>query len=143
MKINIIAQTIILFTCLLILTGCGSDTSSPVSPATTLIVDTAPPAIPTSLNVMSYRWWVKIGWDDNTVDSDFAGFNVYRQAFDGSYLVTETPLQESRYIDYYPLSVDCVYAVTAIDETGNESAWAQFPYCPPDDGDPYRENVTP
>jgi len=92
------------------------------------IVDTAPPAVPTNLNASNHQAWVKIAWDANTVDSDFFGFNVYRHVFGGSYLITESPLQDSYFIDYYPLRKGCVYAVTAIDESGNESAWAEFDF---------------
>lgn len=131
MFIRLTIMALIMTSGLILITGCGSDSDTPTTPTTVTMVDTAPPSVPTNLNVSSLEHWVKVAWDSNTADSDFMGFNVYRQAFGGSFLVTETPLQNSTFIDYFPLSNGCIYAVTAIDETGNESAWALIDYVVP------------
>ncbi len=125
---RVVTIALIILSSFLFVSGCSSDSPNPIAPEQQVIVDTAPPIVPTNLNASPFRWWVKVAWDENTVDSDIQGFNVYRLVFGGTFLITETPLQDCFYIDRTPLSVDCVYAVTAIDVNGNESAWAQFSY---------------
>jgi len=122
--------TLILISCLFLIAGCSSDSPTPVTPEPEPIVDTAPPSVPTSLNASGFNSWVKLIWDDNTVDGDLMGFNVYRQTSFGNYLLTEAPLADPQFIDYFPLERGSVYAVTAIDENGNESAWISFNYVP-------------
>jgi hypothetical protein len=130
----------ILISSLFLVTGCSSDSPTTVDPEPVVVIDTAPPAVPTSLNATSADRWVKLLWDDNTVDSDFQGFNVYRRTASGDYLISDTLLQEPRFIDYYPLRRGSVYAVTAVDETGNESAWVTVNYVTPLHHDPLLGN---
>ncbi len=110
------------------LAGC-SDTdpiAAPLSPT----VDTAPPSIPTGLSAATGSRVVKLAWQPNTSDADFVGFKVYRLAFDNQYLLTEQPITDSGWVDQQPLGLPCGYAVSAIDEAGNESAWSEVRYTP-------------
>ncbi len=107
-----------------VLAGCSS--SDPVAPVD--LVDTAPPAVPTSLTATVAMTVVKLRWDPNTVDADLAGYRVYELVGDGSHLLTETPVQEARWVDHYPPLGPCNYAVAAVDAAGNESAWQTVNY---------------
>ncbi len=114
------------------LVGCSGDGSpSPLAPAP-VIVDTSPPAIPTGLAAASSSRVIKLAWDLNTVDADFEGFLVYRLAFENAYLLTPVPINETTFVDQQPLNIPCGYAVSSIDESGNESAWLEVMYngCP-------------
>jgi hypothetical protein len=113
----------------LVMAGC-TDTTAPTIPDTeTVQIDTAPPAIPTGLwATPTERRSVKLAWDANTTDWDIKGYLVYRLAFGQVQLLTIAPTTESRFIDQAPLKSDCIYAVTSIDEAGNESGWTQIRY---------------
>ena len=111
----------------LVLTGCSdSSSNSVVAPQRSL--DTAPPAVPTSLTAAAGRSTVKIGWRENTTDLDIEGFLVYRLAFGQTWLLTDAPVLDNRYVDRAPLIGRATYAVTAVDVNGNESAWSQIQY---------------
>ena len=113
----------------LAMAGC-TDTTAPTIPDTeTVQIDTAPPAIPTGLwATPTERRSIKLAWDANTTDWDIKGYLVYRLAFGQIQLLTATPTAAPRFIDQAPLSSDCIYAVTSIDEAGNESGWTQIRY---------------
>lgn len=109
--------------------GCGDENLSPTSmTGTAVVLDTAPPAIPTGLAAAPTGSMVKIRWEPNVTDLDLAGFLVYRLAFGNSYILTESPLQDNFYIDPAPLRTGCIYAVTAVDQDGNESPWQMVAY---------------
>jgi fibronectin type 3 domain-containing protein len=85
--------------------------------------ETAAPAVPTGLGAMGGDGSVSLNWDDNQ-EMDLAGYSVYRSTTSGTnYLLLETNLASSAYIDntagngttYY-------YVVSAIDINTNESA---------------------
>ncbi|MBU8871191.1 MAG: hypothetical protein KOO60_10055 [Gemmatimonadales bacterium] len=122
---------------ILALVGCGNDSGNPVAPvfeeetAEVVVVDTAPPAVPTGLAAASSTTVLKLAWDPNVVDLDFQGFLVYRLAFENSYLLTPAPIGENYFVDQQPLGISCGYAISAIDEAGNESAWLEVRYNPP------------
>ncbi|MEN8006057.1 MAG: hypothetical protein ABFS42_03540 [Candidatus Krumholzibacteriota bacterium] len=113
----------------LAMAGC-TDTTAPTAPAPELpLIDTAPPAIPTGLwATPTERYSVKLAWDPNTTDWDIKGYLVYRLAFGHVYPLTTEPTSEPRYVDKDPLDGPCLYAVTSIDEAGNESGWIQIRY---------------
>jgi|GEM_PF-1539720 len=112
----------ILTLALLALTGCSSD--DPITTPQTVLPDTAPPAIPTGLSAAASISAVELVWDPNTSDNDFLGFRIYRLAFDAVLPLSEVPNPEPRFLDTNPLvHTACYYAVTSVDELGNESAW--------------------
>ena len=108
------------------MTGCGTD--SPLSPAAPAApqesIDTAPPAIPTGLSAAAVENLVKLSWDANVLDTDFHGFMVYRVVWGISFPMLNLPQKENLWIDDHPVNVACTYVVTALDESGNESAWS-------------------
>ena len=106
------------------LAGCGSDTT-PTDLTAPIVMDTTPPAVPTGLSAAAVDFHVKIGWLPNTTDLDFAGFMVYRLAFGQTWPLLDSPTTETSFLDDSPLNRPCGYAVTAIDQSGNESAWLQ------------------
>ena len=110
----------------LCLAGCSEPTSTVAPQAASL--DTAPPAVPSGLNAVSGRSTVKLAWRPNVTDYDLEGFHVYRVAFGQVWPLTETPVTGNGFVDRAPLSGYATYAVTAVDQSGNESAWAQIRY---------------
>jgi hypothetical protein len=118
--------TFVLITSALILTGCGSDSgTAPQATADPVVPDTAPPAVPTGLAASAHKSTVKVAWLPNNSDSDFAGFMLYRLAFDQVWPLLDAPTTETTFIDRSPLQRSYRYAVTSIDEAGNESAWQE------------------
>lgn len=117
---------IILIICLTLI-GCSDSDDTVTNPP---VIDTAPPAVPTGLATSNGDNVVKLSWDPNVTDSDFLGFNVYRLNSEQSWDLTATPISSSSYIDCNPLDGQCLYRVTSVDLTGNESAWAQIAVVP-------------
>lgn len=113
----------------LILVGC-SDDNTVVQPSANAI-DTAPPSVPTGLTAALTKpqahphamTHVKVGWDPNVVDDDFAGFMVYRIVWGERHAMLDLPIRDSFWVDTHPVDVACTYAVTSFDQSGNESAW--------------------
>ncbi len=102
------------------LVGCSSDSTSP----TGTTIDTAPPAVPSDLSGQSWDGAVVLNWAPNTSDADFAGFRVYRVNGDRRATLVSTPMPQNWYVDQHPLvGVENVYEVTAVDLSGNESAY--------------------
>ncbi|PID81826.1 hypothetical protein CSB20_00985 [bacterium DOLZORAL124_64_63] len=120
-----ILTLVALITASMSLTGCGKE-STLLAPETTL--DTAPPAVPTGLAAAPGRQNVKLVWDANVLDEDFAGFMIYRVLWGTPYPMLTTPTRNTTWVDTNPVNVACTYAVTALDWTGNESAWAAVGY---------------
>ncbi len=71
---------------------------------------------------------MKLVWLPNVTDADIQGFHVYRMAFGQTWPLTEAPVAGTRYVDRAPLLGSAIYAVTAVDVQGNESAWTQIRY---------------
>lgn len=129
MKLWTTLTMLLLVAALTTLAGCSgadSGTDSVVGPRSA--IDTAPPAVPTGLSATSGRSTVKLSWRPNTTDPDFQGFLVYRVAFDQTWPLNETPVQDPRYVDAAPLRGYAIYAVTSVDAQGNESAWTRIQY---------------
>lgn len=88
---------------------------------------TTPPARPSGLTVVPGVTRVFLTWDENK-EGDLAGYHVYRSLTNGKNYerLTPRPISRSTYSDesvtpgktYY-------YAVTALDTTGNESAFSK------------------
>ncbi len=117
----------------LVLTGCESDNALAPVVVPETVADTAPPAAPTGLAASTSNDNVKVTWDANVVDEDFHGFMVYRVVWGDHYPMLDLPTQDTIWIDDHPVNVACTYLVTALDETGNESAWAAVNYYGPED----------
>ncbi len=54
------------------------------------------------------------------------GFMLYRIAFGQTWPLLDAPTTDTRFMDESPLHRPCSYAVTAVDEMGNESAWLEI-----------------
>jgi hypothetical protein len=98
--------------------GCSSDDSSPAT------VDTMPPAVPSNLDGEAYLGTVTLSWAPNTTDADFAGFKVDRTCNDVTVHLISQPQNVTSVMDSNPPPGYNVYAVTAVDRNGNESAYA-------------------
>ncbi len=120
MKMMLTLMALVCLPCLL--TGC-SDDSDPVT-TTTLPIDTAPPAVPAGLSCCGLDGYVKLAWDANVLDTDLAGYNVYRSVYGQTWALNVEPLQENRFIDVVPAQPEALYMVSAVDLSGNESAVA-------------------
>jgi hypothetical protein len=105
--------------------GCGGDDddSNPVVP----VVDTAPPALPSGLQLALDSDGAILTWDENTTDVDFAGFLVSR-TIDGSGTIAlvEVPQAQAGYHDIssLPVGAALTYLVYSVDTSGNASAAA-------------------
>jgi hypothetical protein len=104
--------------------GCGSDDDTPTAP---LPVDTAPPVLPTGLEV-SYNARTQeltLLWNENTTDADFAGFLLTRTAFGETVELITTPADETTFVDDLgTVGRAAQYRVYSVDTTGNVSAAA-------------------
>jgi fibronectin type 3 domain-containing protein len=108
---------------LLVLTGaCGNDGGQSM-PA----VDTVPPNPPVGLQVADQTDRVLISWNDNA-EVDLAGYRLYKSSDqEGPYnRVNDQVLLCPWYHDQViPMDVT-FYKVTAVDESGNESAFSEM-----------------
>lgn len=116
---------LVLLVLALALTGCTDANPSAVAP---MPIDTAPPAGPTELTADAGRSTALLSWAANVTDHDLQGYLVYRLAFGQAWLLTDTVITESRFADHAPLRGHAQYAVTAVDASGNESAWVTVLY---------------
>lgn len=98
-------------------TGC-SDSNNPIVAAP----DTAPPALPSNLDVEFASGVATISWDANVVDGDLAGYIVTRERQGESETLVATPTLLTTYTDEAPLVGSSSYHVYAVDTSGNESA---------------------
>lgn len=108
----------------LAMTGCESESPLAVNIPAEPVIDTAPPAIPTGLSAAAAGQLVKVSWDANVLDEDFSGFMVYRVVWGTHFPMLNLPQAGTQWVDDHPVNVACTYVVTALDESGNESAWA-------------------
>ena len=85
-------------------------------------VDTFPPAVPAGLTAVAGANAIELAWERNT-ESDFASYYIYRSVDGGAFERVagsiETPTYSDRAVE---AGKKYTYAVTAIDNTGNESA---------------------
>ena len=101
----------------LVVGGCGKSSDAPT------ILDLAPPAVPTNLGAVYASDVVKVSWDPNTTDADFAGFKVSRLVHGSELVLIANPTDITQYIDQTPSMGINQYQVTAVDQSGNESAY--------------------
>jgi fibronectin type 3 domain-containing protein len=96
-----------------------SEISEPVSFTP---VDRFPPAVPAGLSVLAGTGTVELVWERNQ-ETDLRGYRIYRAAGDGPMQSTGELIEVPSYSDAKIESGKHYrYAVTAIDQLGNESA---------------------
>lgn len=115
---KMIAATLILGL-VAVATGC-SDSNNPIVAAP----DTAPPALPSNLEVNFTSGVAVVSWDANAVDADLAGYVVTRERLGETETLVATPTLMTSYQDSAPLVGSSSYHVFAVDTSGNESAVA-------------------
>lgn len=103
--------------------GCSDDSNPTVTPTTP--VDTAPPAVPSDLAAAFDGDVAVISWAANTTDSDLAGYLVQKSHYDDAIvtLVGVPTLVTSIQDDNVQAGLS-TYHVLAVDQVGNESAFA-------------------
>ncbi len=84
--------------------------------------DEFPPAAPAALTALAGLDSVELSWDRNT-EEDLKGYRIYRAEDSGPFAAIATLVEEPAYSDKSVISGKKYrYAVSAIDQTGNESA---------------------
>jgi hypothetical protein len=102
--------------------ACGNDDGSALPE-----VDTVPPIPPVNVQVAFESDMISIRWADNA-EPDLAGYRLYKSSHkDGPFgTVTSDILYCPWYFDEVLPMEMTYYKVTAIDESGNESAFSQI-----------------
>lgn len=100
-------------------TGC-SDSNNPIVAAP----DTAPPALPSNLDVEFAGGVATVSWAANVVDADLAGYIVTRERQGETETLVATPTLMTSFDDESPVVGSSAYHVYAVDTSGNESAVA-------------------
>ena len=120
--------------------GCGDDDSNPVAAA----VDTAPPVLPSGLDLQyaAVDRAVTVSWDQNVSDADFAGFLVSRAAYDGEPVALVDEPQAAPYFEDADVDFGRVvtYYIYSVDTSGNASAAATVTLNLDDSVDPVRQS---
>ncbi len=120
----------------LALVGCDSDNATP----TTVAIDEAPPAVPMNVSGQSYAAEIVVSWSPNTTDADLDGYNVYRSNGDRTAALNTDPLHGTSYVDVSPMTGANTYHVTAVDLSGNESAYQTVDVYVDETAGPYHPN---
>jgi hypothetical protein len=95
--------------------------SAPSDPVSILPVDRHPPAVPSGLTALAGPSSIELSWDPNG-EVDFAGYFVYRAAGGGAFERIAGPLSAPSFSDKDARpGVKYRYAVSAVDQVGNES----------------------
>jgi fibronectin type 3 domain-containing protein len=105
-----------------LLTGACSNESSQTQP----VIDTVAPNPPVGFQAEDQGNMVRITWEQNA-ESDLAGYRLYRSSYESGPFgcVNSEPLLCPWYYDQVLPAAMTYYRVTAIDESGNESAFSQ------------------
>lgn len=101
----------------------GLSLESDASPPTCkTLTDTFPPAAPRDLRAVSTEGTISLIWEPGR-EKDLAGYIVLRGLFGNEALerITPEPIKPSNFDDKAPTGTHFVYAVQAIDTTGNVS----------------------
>ena len=104
--------------------GCSDDVTSPTPIAVdppVVVVDTAPPAVPSNLTSDFARGQLVLSWDANTTDSDLAGFVLRRDNYGVITTLVGSPTVFQSYQDTPAMGLN-VYEIYRVDLVGNESA---------------------
>jgi hypothetical protein len=95
--------------------------SAPSDPVSIVPVDRFPPAVPAGLTALAGPSSIELSWDPNT-EPDFAGYFVYRAVSGGALERLAGPLSAPSFSDKGARpGVKYSYAISAVDQTGNES----------------------
>jgi len=102
--------------------ACGNDSGQG-----TPVIDTVAPNPPVGFQLQDDGDAVKITWESNA-ETDLAGYRLYKSSSeDGPFgLVNSEPLLCPWYYDDVLPAAMTFYRVTAMDESGNESAYSQL-----------------
>jgi hypothetical protein len=109
-------------TLLVFVGACGNDGGQ-----TSPVIDTVPPNPPVGVIAEDTGSTVMITWAENA-EVDLAGYKVFRSSYeDGPFQPVRTSLVRCPwyYDDVTPAAMT-FYRVTAVDESGNESAFSQI-----------------
>jgi lysophospholipase L1-like esterase len=105
----------------------GYEAMADAIPLALFSLDETPPAVPVNLttSAQSYKQ-IDLDWDDNSED-DFSHYNVWRSTSSGGPYTEAATVTSSAYSDVDPAdrlspSTTYYYVVTAVDNSGNESA---------------------
>ncbi len=118
--------------------GCSSDSKSTVSPPSE---DLTPPAAPVDLSVYVEGDQVTVAWRENS-EIDLSGYNVYRGLAGDDYSLVSTA-DNARFVDQIEDSglFEFSYRISAVDESGNESAYSASSSCYVDNSEPTIEEI--
>ncbi|MCX7966546.1 MAG: hypothetical protein N2596_07975, partial [Syntrophorhabdaceae bacterium] len=84
-------------------------------------VDKTPPSVPIGLLAVKVEKGIKLTWM-HVLDTDLAGYNIYRVEGDRKERLSKSPVKENFFIDDKPPDVRYIsYYVTSVDLKGNES----------------------
>lgn len=105
---------------LFVIASCGTD--STVTP-----VDTVPPVAPVGVILEDEAHQVKISWTSNA-EPDLAGYNLYSSGQEeGPYSKVNDELLLCPWCYDSPVTMEITYyKVTAVDQSGNESAYSDI-----------------
>ena len=111
---------VVAVTMLFVIASCGSD-------ETLTPVDTVPPVAPVGMALNDDVNYVKITWAANA-EPDLAGYNVYSSGQEsGPYAKANDELLFCPWYYDSPVTMQVTYyKVTAVDESGNESAYSDI-----------------
>jgi len=85
-------------------------------------LDTFPPAVPAGLTAVAGANAIELAWERNT-ESDFTSYYIYRSVDGGAFERVAAPIEAPTFSDRaVEAGKKYAYAVTAIDNAGNESA---------------------
>jgi len=88
-------------------------------------VDKTPPAVPGGLKAVKEGRFVRLTWME-VLDTDLAGYNIYRIDGEKREKLTKTPLKDNFFVDTKLPDVRYIsYCVTSVDLKGNESEPSQ------------------
>ncbi len=105
----------------LAVSGCSSDSTSTVSPPSE---DLTPPAAPVNLSVSYEDGEVTVAWRENS-EVDFESYQIYRDQDDDGFVLVSSA-DNARFVDQIDDEglFEYFYRVSAVDESGNESAFS-------------------
>jgi hypothetical protein len=105
-----------------IVAGLPIESGDSAPPVCATITDTFPPPSPTGLRAVGSEGVISLIWDASTA-SDLAGYVVLRGPTGGQLEpITASPIEETTFRDTVPSGQRVVYAVRAVDKSGNASA---------------------
>jgi len=107
--------------------GC-SDSTSPVTVVDPpVVIDTAPPAVPSNLESAFADGLVTLSWAANTTDADLAGYVLTRDNYGEVTTLVGSPSVFQSFQDAPAMGLN-VYEIYSVDTSGNASAVASIEY---------------